>query len=108
MSKGLEKLKTIRHIHDTECGKDESINKDFDIIEKELKEREYLYHLLDSLFEECEVGISAEYDEDLRKYVVEFQIDGKYKFYIYCDHKEYLFWREKSGVDDQYGPEDLR
>ena len=37
MSKGLEKLKTIRHIHDMECGKDESINKDFDIIEKELK-----------------------------------------------------------------------
>ena len=40
MSKGLEKLKTIRHIHDMECGKDESINKDFDIIEKELKEYE--------------------------------------------------------------------
>ena len=37
MSKGLEALKTIRYIHDTECGKDESINKDFDTIEKELK-----------------------------------------------------------------------
>lgn len=37
MSKGLEALKTIRHIHDMECGEDESINKDFDIIEKELK-----------------------------------------------------------------------
>ena len=38
MSIGLEKLKTIRHIHDMECGKDESINKDFDIIEKELED----------------------------------------------------------------------
>lgn len=38
MNKGLEKLKTIRHIHDTECGKDKSIDKDFDIIEKELTE----------------------------------------------------------------------
>ena len=36
-NKGLEKLKTIRHIHDMECGEDESINKDFDVIEKELK-----------------------------------------------------------------------
>ena len=38
MSKGLEALETIRHIHDMECGKDESINKDFDVIEKELKD----------------------------------------------------------------------
>jgi len=42
MNKGLEKLKTIRHIHDMECGKDESINKDFDIIEKELKALEII------------------------------------------------------------------
>ena len=42
MVKGLEKLKTIRHIHDMECGEDESINKDFDIIEKELKRLEEL------------------------------------------------------------------
>lgn len=42
MSKGLDKLKIIRHIHDTECGEDESINKDFDIIEKELKDFEWL------------------------------------------------------------------
>ena len=40
MSKGLEKLKTIRHIHDMECGKDQAIDNDFDIIEKELKEHE--------------------------------------------------------------------
>lgn len=40
MNEGLEKLKTIRHIHDMECGEDERINKDFDIIEKELKESE--------------------------------------------------------------------
>ncbi len=40
MSDGLWALKTIRHIHDIECGEDESINKDFDIIEKELKDRD--------------------------------------------------------------------
>lgn len=39
-NKGLEALKTIRHIHDMECGEDERINKDFDIIEKELKRLE--------------------------------------------------------------------
>ena len=42
MSKGLEALKTIRRIHDMECGKDESINKDFDIIEKALKALEII------------------------------------------------------------------
>ena len=42
MSKGLEKLKTIRHIHDMECGEDESINKDLDIIEQELKALEII------------------------------------------------------------------
>ena len=42
MNKGLEKLKTIRHIHDMECGKDERINKDFDIIERELKALEII------------------------------------------------------------------
>lgn len=40
MSKGLLKLKIIRHIHDMECGKDERIDKDFDVIETELKEHE--------------------------------------------------------------------
>ena len=39
---GLEKLKTIRHIHDMECGKDKTIDKDFDIIEKELKALEII------------------------------------------------------------------
>ena len=111
MSRGLEALEELKK--ETRKGGQHYIVKSekrrlHDIIEKELKERQYLYHLLDALFEECEVGSSAEYDEDLRKYVVEFQIDGKYKFHIYCDHKEYLFWREKSGFDDQYGPEDLR
>lgn len=106
MNKGLEALKEIKsHYNDRVCI---DILEDFDLVEKELKEGGYLCHLVDSLFDECEVGISADYDEDLRKYVVEFQIDGKYKFHIYCDHKEYLFWRELSGVDDQYGPEDLR
>ena len=42
MIKGLEALKTIRHIHDMECGKDESINKDFDFIEKDLKALEII------------------------------------------------------------------
>lgn len=42
MNKGLEALNTIRHIHDMECGEDESINKDFDIIEKELKALEII------------------------------------------------------------------
>ena len=37
MNKGLEALKTIRYIHDMECGKDNSIDKDFDTVEKELK-----------------------------------------------------------------------
>lgn len=46
MSKGLDTLKTIRHIHNTECGKDKSINKDFDIIEKELKKPQELYNLI--------------------------------------------------------------
>ena len=54
MSKGLEKLKTIRHIHDIECGKDESINKDFDIIEKELKALEIIKKY---------VGVQESYDE---------------------------------------------
>jgi len=40
MSEGLDKLKTIRHIHDMECGEDERINKDFDIIKQELEEKE--------------------------------------------------------------------
>ena len=42
MSKGLGKLKIIRHIHDSECGKDETMDKDFDIIEKELKALEII------------------------------------------------------------------
>ena len=110
MSKGLEALKDLytRLSVKSDISELDIPLEDYYIIEKELKEREYLYHLLDALFEECEVGISADYDEDLRKYVVEFQIDDKYKFHIYCDRKEYLFWREKSGVDDQYTPEDLR
>ena len=64
MNEGLEKLKTIRHIHDMECGEDASINKDFDIIENELKEKqkfdEFLkrYNLnsieeLDDFFNQC-------------------------------------------------------
>ena len=40
--KGLRKLKIIRHIHDMECGKDERIDKDFDIIEKDLKALEII------------------------------------------------------------------
>ena len=108
MSKGLAAFEDIKTVMKKMFGGVERCDNALDTIEKELKERQYLYHLLDSLFDECEVGISADYDEDLRKYVVEFQIDGKYKFHIYCDRKEYLFWREKSGVDDQYGPEDLR
>ena len=42
MSKGLEALKTIRYIHDTECGEDKSINREFEIIEKELESLEEL------------------------------------------------------------------
>ena len=53
MSKGLEALKTIRHIHDMECGKDESINKDFDIIEKELKELEDRREMMRRFNEDC-------------------------------------------------------
>ena len=49
MNEGLEKLKTIRHIHDMECGKDERINKDFDIIEKELKNKEKYENLIQEL-----------------------------------------------------------
>ena len=103
--KGLDALKEFRY---QQTGVNVNADEYLGIVEKELKEREYLYHLLDALFEECEIESSAEYDEDLRKYVVEFKIDGKYKFHFYCDRKEYLFWREKSGVDDQYTPEDLR
>lgn len=51
MSKGLEKLKTIRHIHDSECGEDESTNKDFDIIEQELK----MAYLVKRLFKDADL-----------------------------------------------------
>ena len=54
MSKGLEKLKTIRHIHDMECGEDESINKDFDVIEEELKRLEELEKAFDALSKDDE------------------------------------------------------
>ena len=110
MNKGLEALKELINelLGHTALLTDDDVKTKETIIEKELKERSYLCHLVDSLFDECEVGISAEYDEDLRKYDIEFQIDGKYKFHIYCDRKEYLFWRKLSGVDDQYGPEDLK
>ena len=37
MDKALETLKTIRHIHDSEHGKDQSMDERFDTIEKELK-----------------------------------------------------------------------
>ena len=40
MSKGLEKLQIIRHIYHSEYGEDVSMDKDLDIIEKELKEYE--------------------------------------------------------------------
>ena len=46
MSKGLEALKTIRHIHDMECEPDKSINKDFDIIEKELEAKDFVFDKL--------------------------------------------------------------
>ena len=56
MSKGLETLKTIRHIHDMECGKDESINKDFETIEKELRALEIIKNVKGLIEEEdfCE------------------------------------------------------
>ena len=42
MSKGLDTLKTIRHIDEMEHGKDKSMNNAFDIIEKELKALEII------------------------------------------------------------------
>ena len=40
MSKGLDKLQIIRHIYHSEYGEDISMDKDLDVIEKELKEGE--------------------------------------------------------------------
>ena len=40
--KGLETLKTIRHIHDMECGKDQAMDNAFDIVEKELRSLEII------------------------------------------------------------------
>ena len=97
MSKGWEALKTLRHIHDTEHGQDYSINANFDIIEKELKEEEanknaseflrIIFNapfIIQTLFEKGELGKNATdrylwgtiSDEEVKK-IKELFSDGK-------------------------------
>lgn len=42
MNKGLEALKELKYVHDTECGEDKSVNERFTLIETELKRLEEL------------------------------------------------------------------
>lgn len=72
MSKGLESLKTIRHIHDMECGEDKSINKDFDIIEKELTlSQDLLGHVTD-LYKKKELDYYADREPFYYDYYIVF------------------------------------
>ena len=79
-------------------------------IEKELKEKKYLDHFLDTIFDifNEDIILRTQYDKDLRKYEVYFRIECGIEFHFYCGYDEYLYWREISGVDDQYDKEDLR
>ena len=109
MSKELEVLKRIRQ---ETCPAtympDFNKNECCDTIEKALKEKQYLDHFLNTIFDTYDdIEIVGEYDEDLRKYCITIKFNGS-ELSFYCNHDEYLYWRKLSGVDDMYGPEDLQ
>lgn len=107
-----DELEALERLHEfawsNEEYKNDIDNTDYQIVERALKEKQYLDHFLDTIFDTYDdVEIVGEYDEDLRKYCVTIKFDGS-ELHFYCDRDEFLYWREISGVDDQYGPEDLK
>lgn len=90
---GLETLRTIRHIHDLECEKDQAMDNAFDIIEKELMQDARCKKALEIIKNYCEV----ELDEENGRYFLNLECDYGYDMsvvYIEVTKEEYDFLKE--------------